>query len=196
MQRIFFLLLIAIVSSCASNKDYSSNDSVNWEQHFNQLERLDHWRLEGKLGYRDSKKGGSAWVDWEQQGNNFDIKLSGPFGAGATKISRNQHHSELYRGENQLHTASSAEELTEILFGWQWPINQLLFWVKGIPDPATSIAASQQNKDGTLSSLEQSGWILQFFDYQQTEGWVLPRNIKGAKGAYQFNLKIKKWQPN
>ncbi|MFT6300594.1 MAG: outer membrane lipoprotein LolB [Saprospiraceae bacterium] len=196
MQRIIFLLLIFIISSCASNKDYSSISSVDWEQHFNQLEGLNHWKLKGKLGYRDSKKGGSVWIHWKQQGKNFDIKLSGPLGVGATKISRNQHHSQLHRGENQLHSATTAEELTKTLFGWQWPVEQLLFWVKGIPDPATLITASKHNKDGTLSSLEQSGWILQFFDYQQTEGWTLPRNIKGAKGAYQFNLKIKKWHPN
>jgi|TARA_B110000503_G_scaffold53778_1_gene86354 outer membrane lipoprotein LolB len=196
MQRIIFLLLTILVSSCAINKDHSLLNIISWEQHLNKIAQLDHWILQGKIGYRDSKEGGTAWISWDQQGDDFDVRLSGPLGVGATRITGNEYYAQLQRGARQPDTAKSAEELTELLFGWRWPVKQLRFWVRGIAAPSSSKMASSYNRDGTLNSLKQSGWTLQFFDYQEIEDWKLPGNIQGNKGAYQFNLKIKKWLPN
>jgi outer membrane lipoprotein LolB len=196
MQRIIFLLFTILVSSCAINKNYSPLNTIGWEQHLNKITQLDHWILQGKIGYRDSKEGGAAWISWDQRGDAFDVKLNGPLGIGTTRITGNQYHAQLQRGARQPDTASSAEDLTELLFGWQWPVKQLRFWIRGIAAPSSSKMMSIYNSDGTLSSLKQSGWALQFSDYQNIKGWRLPGNIQGKKGTYQFNLKIKTWLPN
>ena len=196
MQRIIFLLFTILVSSCAINKSYSPLHTIDWEQHLNKIAQLDHWTLQGRIGYRNSKEGGAAWISWDQQGNDFDVKLSGPLGVGATRITGNQYHAQLQRGARQPDIANSAEELTELLFGWQWPVKQLRFWVRGIAAPSPPKIESSYNSDGTLNSLKQSGWALQFFDYQEIEGWRLPGNVQGKKGIYQINLKIKTWLPN
>ena len=196
MQRIIFLLFTILVSSCAINKSYSPLHTIDWEQHLNKIAQLDHWTLQGRIGYRNSKEGGAVWISWDQQGNDFDVKLSGPLGVGATRITGNQYHAQLQRGARQPDIANSAEELTELLFGWQWPVKQLRFWVRGIAAPSPPKIESSYNSDGTLNSLKQSGWALQFFDYQEIEGWRLPGNVQGKKGIYQFNLKIKTWLPN
>tara|TARA_R110001592_G_scaffold320639_1_gene598665 strand:- start:16788 stop:17387 length:600 start_codon:yes stop_codon:yes gene_type:complete len=193
MQLIIPLLLIIMISACTTTQTAPPTIN-NWEQHVRQLEQLDQWLLEGKLGYRDSKNGGSAWVNWNQQQDNFDVKLNGPFGAGATRIVGSNRFAELQRAGHEDITAKSSAALTELLFGWQWPVEQLQFWVRGIPAPGPLAIHVNHNHDGTLALLEQSSWTLTFSNYQKTGDWVLPGKIKGQRGDYHFTLVIKNWQ--
>lgn len=194
MRPIILLLLAILVSACTTTMQPTPTVS-SWEQHVNQLEQLDRWVLEGKLGYRDKKDGGSAWVNWSQNANSFDVKLNGPLGTGATRIIGNNNYAELQRANHENVSAESATALTEVLFGWQWPMEQLQYWVRGIPSPMISKNNISHNLDGTLARLEQSNWTLQFYRYQKAGHWLLPSKIKGQNGDYQFTLVIKNWQP-
>ena len=193
MRLIILLLLVILVSACTTTLQPTPTVS-NWEQHVSQLEQLDRWLLEGKLGYRDGKDGGSAWVNWSQNSSSFEVKLNGPFGAGATRIVGNNNYAELQRANHENISAKSAAALTEILFGWPWPVEQLQYWVRGIPAPMISKNNIRHNLDGTLAQLEQSNWTLQFSRYQKIGHWVLPGKVKGQNGDYQFTLVIKNWQ--
>ena len=194
MRLILSLLLIALVTACTTQVSHPTT-VIDWDQHLQQLQRLDHWLLDGKLGYRDNHDGGSAWVSWQQQEDTFEVTLNGPFGAGATRIAGNNHYAELQRAGHDNLSAQSPAALTEELFGWQWPVEQLQFWVRGIPSPASPTDNQSHNQDGTLAHLEQSSWTLQFSGYQQTSGWLLPGKINGQRGDYSFTLVIKHWQP-
>ncbi len=188
-------LTATLMIACSTQTYQPTTAVVNWEQHVRQLQQLDTWLLNGKLGYRDSREGGSAWVNWAQQQDTFELKLNGPFGAGATYISGHKSHAELQRAGHEKITAVSPGALTKELFGWQWPIEQLQFWVRGIPSPGTQSDSLSHNPDGTLAQLYQSNWQLQFSGYQQVDGWLLPNKIKGQHGDYKFTLVIKNWQP-
>lgn len=195
MRLSLLLLLTMFVSACTMPLQQPSPTITNWSQHVSHLEQLDQWLLEGKLGYRDDKEGGSAWLSWNQQQNGFDVSLSGPFGAGATRIIGSSHYAQLQRSGHDTITASSPAELTEVLFGWQWPVEQLKYWIRGIPFPSSPEEAQHHNPDGTLAMLEQSNWVLQFSNYQKTGTWILPGKIKGQNGENHFTLVIKTWQP-
>lgn len=200
-------LLGSFLSSCSFTTQKPDIGISNWEQHVTNLKQLNQWQLEGKLGYRDSKDGGSAWVSWHQNQYDFNVTLNGPFGAGTTRITGTQQSAELQRAGHDPITAPSPTALTERLFGWQWPVEQLQFWAKGIPAPNIPQKTSSHNLDGTLSVLKQSDWTLQFSNYQnivndqkttndlKNRGWILPGKIKGQKGEYHFTLIIKNWQP-
>lgn len=196
MQLIILLLLTILVSACTTTIQQPTPNVSNWEQHVSQLEQLDQWLLEGKLGYRDNKDGGSAWISWSQQQDKFEVKLNGPFGAGATKIIGSNNFAELQRAGHDNITAQSSAALTELLFGWKWPVEQLQFWVRGIPAPTSLGINLSHNPDGTLALLEQSRWTLQFSNYQKMGNWVLPGKIKGQQGDYRFTLVIKNWRPS
>jgi outer membrane lipoprotein LolB len=185
-----------MVSACTTTTQLSQPTVNNWQQHTKQLEQLDQWLLEGKLGYRDSKNGGSAWVSWSQQRDRFEMKLNGPFGAGATRIIGSNHFAELQRAGHEDMTAESSTALTELIFGWQWPVEQLQFWIKGIPAPTPLEIHLNHNPDGTLALLKQSSWTLTFSNYKKIGGWILPGKIKGQRGEYYFTLVIKNWLPS
>lgn len=200
IPRILVIVVGAYLSACSFTTQKPNTGIPNWQQHVANLSELEQWQLEGKLGYRDSNGGGSAWLNWRQNQHDFNVTLNGPFGAGTTRITGTQQHAQLQRAGHDPITASSPAALTEQLFGWQWPVEQLQFWARGIPAPNIAQQTSSHNLDGTLAALEQSNWTLQFSNYQKiTSGpedrdWILPGKIKGQKGEYRFTLIIKNWQ--
>ncbi len=201
IPQILIILVGTYLSACSFTSQKPNTGITNWQQHVANLDELDQWQLEGKLGYKDSKDGGSAWLSWHQNHHYFNVTLNGPFGTGTTRITGTPQSAQLQRAGHPPISAPSPAALTEQLFGWQWPVEQLQFWAKGIPAPNTPQQAVNHNLDGTLAILEQSNWTLQFSNYQKIAnghpkgGWILPGKIKGQKGDYYFTLIIKNWQP-
>ena len=56
MQGIILLFLVILVNSCAINENLPSLNQVDRAYRFSQLQNLNHWQLEGKIGYGESKK--------------------------------------------------------------------------------------------------------------------------------------------
>ncbi|TNF01393.1 MAG: outer membrane lipoprotein LolB [Gammaproteobacteria bacterium] len=196
-MRLFVLILATLfLGACASQAPGPNPVVTDWQQHQSALQTLESWQLEGKLGYRDSRDGGSAWLNWQQTSNSFKLQLNGPFGAGATQILGDDQHAELHRSGKETIYSPSPAALTEQLFGWPWPVDELHYWIRGIPAPHTAQDVSSHNIDGTLATLSQANWQLQFSGYQQVGRWILPGRIRGHSGEYSFTLVIKQWYPN
>lgn len=175
-----------------------SEGPESWEQHRARVSALQEWELRGKLGYRGPDANGSAWLTWVQDAEHFDLTLTGPMGAGATRISGDAEIAVLSRGRNESR-ASSASALTHEVLGVSLPLDELLWWVRGLPSPDAP-AATQLGDDDLLASLQQADWQLQFDRYTEVAGLHLPSRISGTGiAAYQglhFTLVINHWQPN
>ena len=78
--------------------------------------------------------------------------------------------------------------------GWVIPIHQLLYWVKGIPAPHGK-SSKTHNEFGTLDTLTQNGWTLQYDRYGTALNTLLPQKIKISKGDLKVTLIIKEWLP-
>lgn len=190
------LLLALMLHGCSTAPPAPGGQVVvDTVKHQRQLAQLRRWTLEGKLGYQSPEHSGSALLQWQQQRQTFDLRLSGPFGIKATRIFGNDRHAELRQSGLTHYTAASASELTTYIFGWTWPVDELLYWIKGVPAPDTPVATQQFNEQGLLGSLQQSGWDLKFSHYQYAKNLFLPGKISGSSGDLRFTLVIKNWQP-
>ena len=196
-RLVLLIACLAVIGGCTTQ--VPKPEPVEWTTHQQQVSQLQQWQLKGKMGYRQSGDGGSAWIDWQQHINSFDMRLSGPFGAGTTHIHSNQQLTRLEQSGEQPIAANTATELTEYLFGWQWPVEDLHYWVRGIPSPLSPIGGQSRNESQLLASLEQSGWRLEFSRYRTEGNWTLPGKIRGHllsdNGDTSFTLVIKSWQP-
>ena len=196
LWAVFFatLMLAACVTTPLPEPDAGPD---SWERHRDRLSALQDWELRGKLGYRGPDTNGSAWLTWIQQAEHFDLTLTGPMGAGATRISGDAETAALSRGRDQIR-ASSASALTQEALGVSLPLEELLWWVRGLPAPGAP-ATTQLGEDQLLASLQQAGWQLQFDRYTSVAGLHLPSRISGTgTDNYQglsFTLVINRWQP-
>lgn len=162
-----------------------------WPDHLAALERLDGWHLKGKVGWRTRDDGGSAWIDWVQDGDEYTITLSGPLGQGATVIRGNERFAELESPEG-LRRARNAEELLLHQSGLRLPVRHMFHWVRGMPVPGledqhTLTAAS------TLNALQQDGWEVRCSDYVEALGNRLPGRLKMQGRGLMLTLVVKQW---
>lgn len=200
------LLTLLLSSGCAQQQmlptdNNSSITPAGWPAHQKKMQSLKHWRAEGKLGYRSETGNGSAWFDWTQYGETFTIYLSGPFGAGTVKISGTPTAIILSQpGEADI-AASSSALLTQKLFGWHLPVEQLRYWARGIPNPLDLVSTQTFDQEGMLTSLIQHDWQIDLNNYQVTPQGQLPGKIKAiqltrgsdTKDTLSFTLVFKSW---
>lgn len=187
-------LLTLTISACATRQP--APETTLWEPHQRVLLELRHWQLDGKMGYRSPGQNGSAFIRWQQQDDAFSLVLTGPFGSGATRIEGNQDIAVLSQSGKEDIVAPTASELTQWLFGWELPVNQMVEWVKGVPAPEPAHQQMHFNLAGQLEQLAQNGWQLDFDRFQQVDQWVLPGRIRGKHGDVSFTLVINKWLPD
>jgi len=193
----FIALLGLLISACAplpKQTDATTHrPPPSWLAHQTAMQALDSWQLKGKLAYRNEEDSGSAWFDWSQHDDRFTIYLSGPFGVGTVKISGNAETITLSQpGEADI-SAHSSKALTQRLFGWQLPVEQMRAWVKGLPANSSTKVIKTFNQQGLLNTLQEDGWQLNISRYKDGPRGQLPGKIKGRSDKLSFTLLLKDW---
>ena len=193
----FIALLLLLLSACAPLQKQADPTiqfiPPSWPAHQSKMASIDSWQIKGKLAYRNNVDSGSAWFDWTQHGDNFTIYLSGPFGVGTVQISGNAQAITLSQpGEADISSHSSSA-LTQRLFGWQLPVEQMRYWVRGIPANTSGRAFETFNKEGLLDTLQEDGWKININRYQAGPRGPLPGKIKGSSNELAFTLLLKAW---
>lgn len=193
-----FLTLLLTLSGCSlfqagTGTPPTAGTRVDWSEHVRTLTLLKEWQIKGKIGVRTRDDGGSAYLDWTQSFDSFYIILNGPLGQGTTIVSGNPTGARLEQSDGTW-IAESPDQLVQEHTGWEIPINHLLYWIKGLPAP-TGEPRLTHNALGTLASLEQDGWSLQFDQYIASMNTLLPQRIRISKGELRVILVVKDWLP-
>lgn len=201
-MRLHSLLLIgalSLLTGCAGlltgeRLEQGQGDARTWQAHKRQLAQLDAWQISGKVGIRAPQDSGSGTLFWLQRQDYFDIRLSGPLGRGAARLTGREGQVELEVANQGRYRADSPEALLEAQLGWRLPISHLLWWVRGLP-AAGSPSRVRLDADSRLARLEQDGWTLEYLVYREENGYQLPERIKLRGHDLQITLVIKDWQP-
>ena len=190
--------LIAVLAGCSS---FGSREAVQgqgnaqlWREHKQQLSTLDGWQINGKVGIRAPKDSGSGTLFWLQRQDYYDIRLSGPLGRGAARLTGRPGQVSLEVANQGRYEATSPEELLEQQIGWKLPVSHLVWWVRGLPAPDSKSRLSL-NGDSRLATLEQDGWQVEYLSYVEQSGYWLPERIKLHGTDLDVTLVIKDWQP-
>lgn len=196
--RLSALFLCTVLGACSLQPPTEPVDS--WQDYQARASQLDNWTVSGKLGFRTPEKGGSAALNWTQLQNNYQLQLSGPFGAGSAKITGNDQMAEMFY-DNKLYRQRPAE-LAAQLTGVPLPVDALSWWARGLPAPSQTLATGlATSPNGYASSFEQAGWQLAFSHYTETDAGSLPGKIVGIHNSdgdrrYSFKLVISSWSFN
>ncbi|WP_299598851.1 lipoprotein insertase outer membrane protein LolB [uncultured Microbulbifer sp.] len=199
--RAFKLLgavLLLTLAACSAQKPQPQQPPAQQPTQPQSAAAMQRWEAKGKLGVRSPKENGSANLIWQQANANYRIHLSGPLGAGATTISGSPSGVSLQKGSDPAVLASDPAQLTEQIMGWPLPVSEMFYWVRGLAAPG-AVAGQQKDSRGLLQSLQQSGWQLNFSDYQSVGAFQLPSRIKAATtnaaGPVSVTVVIKEWSP-
>ena len=199
LRNLILLTLVLTTTACSNLHQRETlefgGDAAAWQTHRKAVTPFDSWTLQGKLGVRAPNESGSGTLLWLQQQDNYDIRLSGPLGRGATRIQGNDDRVTLDIAGQQQTSARSAGALLEQQVGWRLPVEHLLWWVRGLPAP-DSPSRLQLNPDSQLARLSQAGWTVEYSRYQQIDGMQLPQRLQLSGHNMLLTLVITRWEPD
>ncbi len=182
------------LSGCASAPRVSLMPQFDWSERQQQLAQLQRWSFSGRLAVKDANnESWSASLRWQQDGDSYDIQLSGAFGQGAARLFGHDGYAVIEMAEHSALTADSAEALMQQQLGWHMPVQGLKFWLLGMPGP-NSVGQHAFNEVGRLESLQQSGWQVRYRDYLDVDGLELPRKLELENPRLRARLVIDSWQ--
>lgn len=198
LRHVIVFSFIALLAGCAGIGSHEAvqgqGDAKQWQTHKQQLTGLDGWQINGKVGIRAPKDSGSGTLFWLQRQDYYDIRLSGPLGRGAARLTGRPGAVSLEVANQGRYEAPDPETLLEAQLGWKLPVSHLVWWVRGLPAPDSK---STLTLDGNsrLSSLVQDDWQIEYLSYTEQNGYWLPDRIKLHGKDLDVTLVVKDWQP-
>ncbi len=198
MRNLLIPTLAVLLAGCAGLAPRETvegpGNTQDWKTHKAQISEIDGWQINGKIGIRAPQDSGSGTLFWLQRQDYFDIRLSGPLGRGATRLTGRPDAVTLEVAGQGRFEADSPEALVETQLGWRLPVSNLLWWIRGLPAP-DSRSRIALDGNGRLASLEQDGWQVEYLNYRDEGGYALPSRIKLAGRDLRITLVVKDWQP-
>lgn len=205
-SRFIAVFIIAILATgCTtldtldSEPDDYSGTSVDteatWRERQAELSTIKYWRLSGRLAVSN---GDDAWnlnLDWQQRGDDYEILLNGPFGAGKVKLVGNAHGVLLKDSDDQTFYADTPEALLYEQTGVTMPVAGLRYWVIGLATPDQR-KKPKLDKLGRLAYLEDADWRVKFKRYMLVSGIDLPRKVFIVKNDKELDVRlvVDKWK--
>ena len=191
------IAMIAILSSCSLTPKLESEDtpiSMSWHERKSLLSALTHWQLNGRFGAKTKDDSWSGSIRWLQQQHQYSIKLSGPLATGSVEINGDENYSELFISDEESYGASDAEELLELHTGLRLPMNNLKYWLRGLPAPQGLQDNVEFDEYGRLKTVAQQGWVVTFRRYTNINNIELPNKIFLVNHEFDVRLVIQSWQ--
>lgn len=193
-KLVFAILSLFVLAGCSSSPQIAQLPSTAWDKHKESVESLRQWAAEGKIGIKTDDQYNPATFQWKQEQERYQLSLKGPLGQGSANISGNQYSATLEIPGEPLLEAASPEELLQLQLGWQIPVRDAQFWIRGIPSPNSDFDATFSGQK--LAILKQQGWAITYSRYIESESLSLPGKVVMSRDALKLTIVIKKWRTN
>lgn len=158
------------------------------------LSKITTWKLKGKVAYRLPEDAGSASLDWQQDGDQSRLRLSGPLGVGSTQISNEGALLRVRRdGIDRLYPADGAPWLPNGAL-LPIPMDSIQFWLRGLADPALSIESSEA-EGVTPELIQQAGWVVRYEEFRDQQGLAMPSRmvLEAPGGELTLRVILRAW---
>jgi outer membrane lipoprotein LolB len=190
---------VALLGACTTLP--TGTDGRDLEQRRAAFETFAAWDMRGRLTVDTGDRGFQGSFNWRQRDDALELVVRNPLRMGVLQVEGEPDSLTVTaRGETRTLTDPEAE-LSELI-GWWLPVASLPQWLLGFPDRGFR-AVTQPGSDGTLASLEQRLWHVDYLEYRlvaidgaATSGVLVPRRIGLQHGTLTLTLTIDDWQPS
>jgi len=147
--------------------------------------------LSGRVSVKHGTEAASGRISWQHETDSDDLLLSNPFGQGVARIVRRDGLVTLTTSDQKVYRARDVGDLTEQVLGWRLPLAGLPDWVRGRAAAGVP-AQTRLNGAHRLAELRQSGWVVEFLDYDDASG--LPSRLSLSRDDTQIRMVIDQWR--
>jgi outer membrane lipoprotein LolB len=186
-----FLLALALVAGCVSPPHRPGTTPPLPAD----LQALDSWQANGRLGVSGASSGGSGSFEWLQHGSKADVKIRGPVGIGSVRLQVEGEATDpqlkLQTGDGKTLESQAAWDELESRLGAPVPAGNLRFWMLGIAAPGEH-TWHEAGTDG-VKTLEQGGWRIDYQSYSDEPGAHVPMKLRATSGTARVRIVVDRW---
>lgn len=195
MRQLLSLTLILMLTGCAQlwQSKPAGDPEQLWQQRQMQQADLNAWAFKGRTAIVQGREGWNAGIHWQERGQQFQIKLSGPFSQGGVVLDGNAETVTLTLDDGETVSAATPEQLLAEAMGWLLPVSALRDWVRGVPYSKLPVDSKQLDAQGRLTKLEQAGWQIEFLRYMPFKGTSMPEKVFMKHPEMSIRLIVSDW---
>lgn len=197
MRLLLSAVALMCLTACApfwQTKAPTSTPDALWQQRLEQQSKLQQWAFVGRTAIVQGREGWNAGIVWEEQDQEFHIRLSGPFSQGGVALDGNSEQVTLTLDDGEQLSAPTAEQLLAEAMGWLLPVSALRDWVRGVPYAEVAVENQELDEWGRLIRLEQAGWQIEFLRYMPFEQYSMPEKVFMKHDELSVRLIVSDWR--
>jgi outer membrane lipoprotein LolB len=164
-----------------------------WPEQRSALEKLDRYALNGKVAVAANGQGFTASLRYAQQPTRADLALDGPLGIGGMRIALEEHSLGVTNSRGEALDGEAARAEIERKLGFELPLDELRWWLLGLPAPGQSDADAADS--GEIRGFVQNGWHVAINTRAPALRFSLPQRLTAERGGARLKLFIERWQP-
>jgi len=191
---IFLFVLITFISACSFFEvKVSEPQNPLWQNHKNNVLTIQHWKTQGRFAAKGDEESWNGHFKWLNDSGEYSILISAPLSGGSFQIKGNKQKAILILDNDQTYSDTDANSLIHKYTGLKLPINQLHYWMLGIPSTNQPINLINLDDQGKLSKLKQDGWEISFKRYTDLDNKSLPNKIFIENHEFDVRLILQNW---
>ncbi|RDL43582.1 outer membrane lipoprotein LolB [Marinomonas piezotolerans] len=184
---LIIVFVTAILAGC------STTPSVPPEPTPERTEDISAWQTEGRVGIRTENDAISGNFYWNQSQERYELNIYGPFGQGATRLEGSVGQSAQLSYDDKTIVGKNAEELLYSELGWQFPVTQVQYWIRGLASPKSYADITYDVDGSTPKQIYQDGWTITYKEFTSIDHLKLPQKMQVTQLPYRVNLIITSW---
>lgn len=195
-RKLFLLWVMLTLTACSPIWQTRPAVSPETLAQARQIEllQLNNWKIQGRTVIRNKQEAWNVGLRWQQNNDEFQIQLLGPFAQGGVSIEGNDASVIMTMDDGQKLQSTDPEALIAKTLGVQLPIDALRFWVRGLPHQQSKVELIEYDEKGRITHLIQQGWNVDFKRYVPFKQYSLPSKIFITRADRSLRLVITSWK--
>lgn len=198
-MRFLILAFIALtLSACATKPNLIPAEQIDrqaWQLRNAQLLAQDSWEAHfSLLGNKDQQKFKTR-VIWQQTNqDDYQIRLKDFIGRTVAIIEGSSDQVVVKTSKGKRYEGVNADALIRDVVGLRIPVEGMRYWLRAIPEPQQEYEILSINDTGLVASAKQSGWQLDYPQYQEFASTNLPTNAVLQFNDIILTIKVSRWE--
>jgi outer membrane lipoprotein LolB len=197
-KLILLTLCFTLLTACMPKEPIATpivQTGQSWQQRQDALAQLTQWHTMGALAIQTPKGTDSMQFDWQLQSQNqYSLRFIGPVGTGYGTLKTTPGQSVYLAPKGKVYQDSNANALLTQVTGWRLPVDDLYYWMRGLPAPDSAAALQFAEDNSHLISLQQDGFQVLFQRYTGVGTLDLPSKILLQRQDLKVKIVITRWQ--
>ncbi|HUQ10457.1 MAG TPA: lipoprotein insertase outer membrane protein LolB [Steroidobacteraceae bacterium] len=172
------VLVAAVLASCRTvptRTVVGPGADAPWAQQRAALDKLDRYALDGRVAVAANGQGFSASLRYTQAADRTQFSLEGPLGIGGLRVEAEGGRLEVATSRGEKLDGPEARAELERRLGFALPLEELRWWLLGIPAPGESTVNAADT--GEIRDFTQNGWRVSINSRAPGIGFSLPQRL-------------------